>query len=148
MSFLYRKTDFYRTLTEESKVGFPPGVPENMLRWVSEMRSLNQAELTEMFPAGFPDGGIMKNQGHYRGNSNISFGRPVGNVPADLYFGQVTQKWSQQFSGQIYTDLSEEIIEPTDNRDSRLKPKGNFFKILRSIWFVPPHTGQKNLIRY
>merc|ERR1711892_968728 len=32
MSFLYRKTDFYRTLTEESKVGFPPGVPENMLR--------------------------------------------------------------------------------------------------------------------
>ena len=32
MSFLYRKTDFYRTLTEESQVGFPPGVPENMLR--------------------------------------------------------------------------------------------------------------------
>lgn len=31
-SFLYRKTDFYRTLTEESKVGFPSGVAENMLR--------------------------------------------------------------------------------------------------------------------
>lgn len=36
MSFLYRKTDFYRTLTEESQVGFPPGVPENMLRLVCE----------------------------------------------------------------------------------------------------------------
>jgi len=32
MSFLYNKTDFYRTLTEESQVGFPAGVPENMLR--------------------------------------------------------------------------------------------------------------------
>ena len=32
MSFLHRKTDFYRTLTEESQVGFPVGVPENMLR--------------------------------------------------------------------------------------------------------------------
>ena len=31
-SFLHRKTDFFRTLTEESKVGFPPGVAENMLR--------------------------------------------------------------------------------------------------------------------
>ena len=36
MSFLYRKTDFYRTLTEESQVGFPPGVPENMLRYVCD----------------------------------------------------------------------------------------------------------------
>ena len=31
-SFLHRKTDFYRTLTEESQVGFPAGVAENMLR--------------------------------------------------------------------------------------------------------------------
>lgn len=58
MSFLYRKTDFYRTLTEESQVGFPPGVPENMLRWVSEMSSLNQRS-TGMFPAGLPEGVIM-----------------------------------------------------------------------------------------
>jgi len=29
---MHRKTDFYRTLTEESQVGFPVGVPENMLR--------------------------------------------------------------------------------------------------------------------
>ena len=39
MSFLYRKTDFYRTLTEESQVGFPPGVPENMLRLVCDICS-------------------------------------------------------------------------------------------------------------
>ena len=58
MSFLYRKTDFYRTLTEESQVGFPPGVPENMLRSVSEMSSLNQRS-TGMFPAGLPEGVIM-----------------------------------------------------------------------------------------
>jgi len=32
MSFLSRKTDFFRTLTEESQVGFPPGVAENMMR--------------------------------------------------------------------------------------------------------------------
>ena len=32
MSFLSRKTDFFRTLTDESQVGFPPGVAENMMR--------------------------------------------------------------------------------------------------------------------
>ena len=41
-------------------------------------------------------------------------------------------------------------IKSTDNRDSRLRNhqviKKFFFKVLRSIWFVPPYTGQKNLI--
>jgi len=46
------------TLTEESEVGFPLGVPENMLRWVSEMSSLNQRS-TGMFLAGLPDGVTM-----------------------------------------------------------------------------------------
>ena len=32
MSFLSRKTDFFRTLTDESQVGFPAGVAENMIR--------------------------------------------------------------------------------------------------------------------
>ena len=45
MSFLYRKTDFYRTLTEESQVGFPPGVPENMLRcYFSKYNQLTKNE--------------------------------------------------------------------------------------------------------
>jgi len=45
-SFLSRKTDFFRTLTEESRVGFPPGVAENMIRcyFMKYNRQIKDAE--------------------------------------------------------------------------------------------------------
>ena len=41
-----RKTDFFRTLTEESRVGFPPGVAENMIRcyFMKYNRQIKDAE--------------------------------------------------------------------------------------------------------